>query len=217
MDERERLTHPLAEHREEHADGDDGLASLLERFQNGDTDAVGEFVSRYGPVIRAHYRRRIGRSMQRLVDSQDLLSTIARRLCQRVSARRVRAADRRELWALVLRIGNGAMVDRIRIVSRLRELEAGSSEFVHGLRARLDREDDPSGAVFAQELSRMLESLPSSTDRTLLLMWLHGTPLAQAGAEFGLTAAAARKRWERIRATLRRTLEADACGRRGTP
>jgi DNA-directed RNA polymerase specialized sigma24 family protein len=185
---------------------DRGVAALLSRFQEGDTDAVGDFVHRYGPVIRAHYRRRIGRSMQRLVDSQDLLSTIARRLCQRVSSRRVRASDRHQLWTLVFRIGDGALVDRIRILSRLRSLE-GDSEFVHLLRGRLDRPGDSSGNEFAEELAGMLDSLHTETDKTLLVMWLHGMPLAEAGAEFGLTPPAARKRWERIRHALRARLE----------
>ncbi|HZW08583.1 MAG TPA: ECF-type sigma factor [Phycisphaerales bacterium] len=182
---------------------DEGVAVLLTRFRAGDTDAVGDFVSRYGPLIRAHYRRRIGRSMQRLVDSQDLLSTIARRLCQRVSNRRIRAVDRRQLWAMVYRIGDGALVDRVRVLARLRSLEADSSEFVHMLRERLDRPEDVAGAAFAEELAAMLASLETEIDRRLLVMWLHGTALGDAGAEFGLSAAATRKRWERIRGHLR--------------
>jgi DNA-directed RNA polymerase specialized sigma24 family protein len=188
-------------------DRDEGVSVLLSRFHEGDTAAVGDFVVRYGPVIRAHYRRRIGRSMQRLVDSQDLLSTIARRLCQRVSNRRVQASDRQQFWALVFRIGDGALVDRMRIVSRLRSLEADTSPFVHMLRERLDRPEDQSGAAFAEELSRMLESLPTDVDRHLLMMWLHGVPSSEAGADFGLSAPAARKRWERIRHVLRRQFE----------
>lgn len=192
------------------ADDDEGVSTLLPRLHQGDTGAVGDFISRYGPVIRAYYRRRIGRSMQRLVDSQDLLSTIARRLCQRVSNGRLAALDRQELWALVYRIGDGALVDRMRIIARLRSIEADSSPIVHELRSRLDRPGDRSGAAFAEELSRILASLQSDLDRHLLLMWLQGVPLTEAAADLGIAATLARKRWERIRFALRKQEELGA-------
>ncbi|MBK7405154.1 MAG: hypothetical protein IPJ41_11105 [Phycisphaerales bacterium] len=141
--------------------------------------------------------------MRRLVDSQDLLSTIARRLCQRVQANRVVAADSRQLWALVFRIGDDALIDRVRIVSRLRALEAADSPFVQMLRARLVGDDGPGGRGFEHEMAAMLESLPTDIDRELLVLWLHGASLADAGEQLGLTPAAARKRWQRLRESIR--------------
>ena len=178
------------------------VAGLVERFRGGDSEAVGEFVARYGPIIRTHFRRKIGGSMHRLVDSQDLLSTISRRLCQRVMNGRVRAEDHQQLWALVYRIGNDALVDRVKVVSRLRSLEAEGSPFVRGMRDRLDQQDSGSSHEFTEELNNMLGLLPSSTDRELLMLWLHGKSLADAGASLGMNAAMARKRWQRIRETL---------------
>lgn len=176
---------------------------LVSRFRAGDADAVGVFLERYGPLVRAHYRRKIGRSMRRLVDSQDLLSTIARRLCQRMQTGGVRAEDSRQFWALVYRIGDGALVDRVRIVARLRSLESADSPFVHRLRACLDQDPGTPDEEFADELACILDTLKSSTDRQLLVAWLNGQTFAEAGRELGLTPAATRKRWQRVRATLR--------------
>ena len=187
------------------AEGAD-VTSLVERFRGGDSEAVGEFVTRYGPVIRSHFRRKIGASMHRLVDSQDLLSTISRRLCQRVQNGRVSAEDDRQLWALVYRIGNDALVDRVKIVSRLRALESEGSPFVRGMRDRLDQAGTGSSQEFAEELHRMLGLLSTSADRELLVQWLHGKSLADAGASLGMNAAMARKRWQRIRETLQDAL-----------
>ncbi|MFG0260604.1 MAG: ECF-type sigma factor [Phycisphaerales bacterium JB041] len=182
------------------------VTSLVKRFRGGDSEAVGEFVSRYGPIIRSHFRRKIGASMHRLVDSQDLLSTISRRLCQRVQNGRVRAEDDQQLWALVYRIGNDALIDRVKIVSRLRSLESEGSPFVRGMRDRLDQGGVDSPQEFAEELHRMLGLLSTSADRELLVQWLHGKSLADAGASLGMNAAMARKRWQRIRETLQDAL-----------
>lgn len=180
---------------------------LVTRVRRGDPEAVGEFFERFGPLVRAHFRRKIGRSMRRLVDSEDLLSTIARRLCQRVMGRGVRATDTRQFWALVYRIGNDALVDRVRIVSRLRALEASDSPFVRGLQERLVVLEDGSDAEFNEELEAMLERLESPVDRELLMRWLHGETLAEAGEALGLSAPAARKRWQRLRAQIQRMWE----------
>lgn len=182
-------------------------AELVRRFRAGDAEAVGVFLERYGPVVRAHYRRRIGSSMRRLVDSQDLLSTIARRLCQRVMVGGVRAEDSSQLWALIYRIGNDALVDRIRILNRLQSLEREGSPFVRGLRERLSDAGQRSESEFAEELSRLLELMDSSLDRELLLRWLHGELLADAGEALGLKAPATRKRWQRLRETIARDWE----------
>lgn len=184
-----------------------GEGALVARFRAGDAEAVGEFLERYGPLVRAHYRRKIGRSMRRLVDSQDLLSTIARRLCQRVKAKRVLATDDRQLWALVYRIGDDALIDRVRIISRLRELESAGSPFVQALRQRLDRPERGSDAEFSEELGAIIESVASPSDRELLVRWLHGETLSQAGEALGLSAPATRKRWQRLREEIRNTLE----------
>lgn len=182
---------------------------LLTRFRSGDAEAVGEFLHRYGPLVRAHYRRKIGRSMQRLVDSQDLLSTIARRLCQRVQSQRVEAANSKQLWALVYRIGNDALIDRVKITSRLRSLEDAESPFVHALRSRLSGERVGSASEFAEELAQILEALPAHTDRELLIHWLHGESLSAIGDALGLSAAATRQRWRRLRSSLRDHWERD--------
>lgn len=177
-------------------------AGLVGRFRAGDAEAVGEFLERFGPVIRAHFRRKIGPSMRRLVDSQDLLSTITRRLCQRVLGHRVEAENGRQLWALVYRIGNDALVDRVRVVSRLRSLEEAGSPFVNAMRQRLDGQGNTSETEFAEQLALMLTQLDTPEDRELLVRWLHGESLADAGASLGINAPAARKRWQRIRERL---------------
>lgn len=193
-----------------HPDTLDGpLPGLLERLRAGDPDAVGEFFTEYGPVVRAHYRRKIGRQMQRLVDSQDLLSTILRRLCLRLRGTGIRAENHKQFWALVYRIGNDAIVDRIQVVDRLREMEAQGSEFARAMSERLMTSGPHADRDFAEQLSLVLDRIESSIDRELLVLWLHGHGLSDAGAILGLNPAAVRKRWQRLREAIRRDLKAE--------
>lgn len=181
----------------------DDESVMIARFQNGDMEVVADFLDRYGDLLRAHYRRKIGRSMRRLVDSQDLLSTIARRLCMRVKASKIRAVNTKQLWALIYRIGDGALVDRVRIIERLRSLEEVNSPFVNDLRQRLDREDTNTDADFADELNQMCQALHTDADRYILVQWLNGEPLADIAEELDMKAPMIRKRWQRIRETIR--------------
>lgn len=188
------------------------ITSLVQRLRTGDSEAVGEFLEEYGPVVRAHFRRKIGPRMRRLVDSQDLLSTILRRLCQRMRGTGIRAENHRQFWALVYRIGNDALIDRIQVISRLRELESGGSHFASSMADRLITEGPDADREFATQLGRILDRIESPLDREILVLWLHGHSLLDSGEMLGLTPAAVRKRWQRLRECIRKDLE--SAGRR---
>ena len=63
-----------------HASTDSDLDSLVSRMAAGDREAVGTFLSLYGPMIRRRVRGKLRMSVRRLFDSQDILSTVGRRL-----------------------------------------------------------------------------------------------------------------------------------------
>ncbi len=189
------------------SDPDEPMAGMLDRLRKGDSQAVAQFLTEYGPVVRAHFRRKIGPGMQRLVDSQDLLSTILRRLCQRVGGAGIRAENHRQFWALVYRIGNDALVDRIQVVSRLREMQTQGSDFARFMAERLVSSGPQAEHEFTEQLALILERIESSVDRELLVLWLHGRSLSDAGEALGLSPAGARKRWQRLRETIRASLE----------
>ena len=62
----------------------ENVESLLRRMRNGDREAAAQFITRYEDRIRRRIRGKLNPSVRRLFDSQDIFSTIGRRLDQYV-------------------------------------------------------------------------------------------------------------------------------------
>ncbi len=194
----------------ENATTDPGVESLLARIRGGDRGAAADFLEGNAPLIRRRYRHKLGRAMRRVFDSQDLMSTVARRLDHLIRSGHVLAANSAQFWALLFRIADGAVVDKIRVIQRLNKVEAPESEFAQALRARLEAGsivDDESGDLV---LARLFESIPEAKDREILSLWLSGSSHAVIAQLTELKPDVVRKRWERIRQHCRETLEEHA-------
>src|SRR5690606_928250 len=99
------------------------------------------FIMTYGSRIRRRIRGKLGPSMRRLFDSQEILSTLGRRLDIYVRDQKLDATEENQLWTLVFRMAENAMVDKTRIYQRLQSVEGSDSVFAHDLLARLRRAD----------------------------------------------------------------------------
>jgi len=180
---------------------------LLLRMRAGDRDAAGAFVMQYGPRIRRRVRGKLAPSMRRLYDSMDILSTLGRRLDDYVMHGRMQAADELELWKLVFAIADHAVVDKARMYASLSLYEGADSEFAQQLlrRLRVAETERNSGAEF--EIEQCLRRLQDPDDRRMLSMWLTGETMVAIAETLEILPAAARKRWEKIKATLRMHLQ----------
>ncbi|TVQ59449.1 MAG: sigma-70 family RNA polymerase sigma factor [Phycisphaerales bacterium] len=176
--------------------------ALLNRMRAGDRDAAAEFVTRYESRIRRRIRGKLGPAMRRLFDSQDILSTLGRRLDRFVRAERVEARTPDELWSLIMGMANNAVVDKARVYRRLRRVERDDAGFAdlmltrlnEGERARRDPEID---------LEAAFDALKSEVDRQILTMWLTGSRHAHIANSVGLSPDAVRQRWQTIKSHLR--------------
>ena len=203
------------------------LPGLIERMRSGDRRAAAVFVLEYGPRVRRRLRGKLSRAMRRVFDSQDLMSTLARRLDAFVLAGRLRATTEGQFWSLVFQMAEHALIDKARVLRRLRAAEGEDGPLARALEARVrgagtegravgggggggGEVDEDSGA--ALELAATFDMLPDSTDRAILSLWLNGTPHAVTADCVGLSPAAVRQRWMGIRARIRAGLE-DSDGR----
>ena len=100
-------------------DEGDGVQLLLDRMRSGDRVAAAVFITRYGSRIRRRIHGKLSPAMRRIFDSQDILSTLGRRLDQYVRFGRLAAASEDELWALVFRMAENAVIDKARVFRRL--------------------------------------------------------------------------------------------------
>lgn len=146
--------------------------------------------------------------MRRIFDSQDILSTVLRRFDNYVQKREFDSASEEQLLALVVRIAENAVIDKVRIVQRLERAESSDGHVAHAMIERL-RESAPDAndeAAVDRVLDRAFDALDNPIDRQILWFWLAGRRHSDAAEYLGIPADTIRKRWERIRASLSESL-----------
>ena len=186
------------------------IDDLVLRMRQGDRHAVAEFVTLYGPFVRRRVRGKLGPTMRRLFDSQEILSTLSRRLDRYVRSGRVEAATEPQLWALVFRMVDAALIDKVRIIRRLRHVEGEDTDFARSFLSRLDEAGRVGDDGVELTVDAALNLLPSATDRQILSLWLMGNSHRLIAEYVGLSHEATRKRWQSIRERLRAHLSGDA-------
>ena len=196
----------------ETANPDDGgdrstVRALMEAMGRGERRAAAEFVVCYGPQIRRRIRGKLRVQMRRLFDSQDILSTLGRRLDSYVQRGQFEARTEGEFWSLVFTIAERSVSEKAKIWKSLTDSDNGlARESMRGGRGGglalcepLSREElTPDG-----EFEHLLQSIPSGTDRQIARLWAMGHPSEFIATEVGLTAAGVRQRWLRTRERLR--------------
>ncbi len=178
-------------------------ATLLERMRTGDRSACGEFMLHYGDLLRLRIRDKLSVNLRLVLDSEDVLSTVTRRLDVIVCSERLRAESDRQLWALVMQIAKNVVSENVK-------RQSGSRMFIDRL-ANLE-DEAAKGAVAGDEadpdlVHRALRILPCQEDRFVLRKRISGCTHDEIALLSGSTPAAVRMRWSRILKTLRENLE----------
>jgi DNA-directed RNA polymerase specialized sigma24 family protein len=176
------------------------VRTLLEAMGRGERQAAAEFVIRYGPQIRRRVRGKLRVSMRRLFDSQDILSTLGRRLDTYVHRGNFEPRSEGELWSLVFTIAERSVIEKAKIWEALAEKESG-----------LARETVAQDAVSAltiehgpdSEFEQLLGCIPAEDDRQIARLWSMGKTSELIAADVGMTPDQVRKRWSRTRDRLR--------------
>jgi len=185
--------------------------ALLARMRAGDRTAAAEFVERFGPRIRRRIRGKLNPAMRRLFDSQEIMSTLGRRLDAFIGAGRLNAGSINQLWALLLRMADNSLIEKARVFRGLEAKEGEDSPLAHSVAQRLRAAErlDPEGPLI--EIDRALLSLEDGMDREILSLWLMGSNHVEIGTTVGLAPTAVRKRWQGIRGKLREAFESGGC------
>lgn len=176
---------------------------LLDRIRAGSRAAAAELIHTYEPMIRRRIRGQLSGRMRRLFDSEDIFSTVCRRLDHFVERRSVSATSMGELIKLLQTITERSIVDKARIVTKQRILERNITER-QGPEWRFDRTSPRDSARDWVEYSRLLET---ELDRQILFHWLRGLTHNVIAEQLGISHDLARKRWQLIRSRLRACIE----------
>ncbi len=180
------------------------LGALVTRMRDGDREAAAAFMTIYGDRVRRRVSGKLSPAMRRLFDSQEILSTVTRRLDRCVSTGGLNAAAPEQLWALVFQIAENSVVDKGRIYRKLQNTESRDQPFADRLRQRLDAAEAAHGVDATElELDAVLRSLPTPLDREILTGWLRGLSYETMSQELGLRVDTLRRRFKRIKKSLR--------------
>ncbi len=184
---------------------DAGVAidALLTRMRAGDREAAAQFIQVYGSRVRRRVRGKLGRPMRRLFDSQEILSTVSRRLDDYVRGGKLEAVREDQLWALVFRIAENALVDKSRIFQRLQRVEDSDGPFARDLLRRLEVAEAQHSDGAQIEVDQALRCLDDLIDRQILTSWLSGDSHNDIAQQVGIAPTGIRKRWQKIKARLR--------------
>jgi DNA-directed RNA polymerase specialized sigma24 family protein len=186
--------------------------ALLARMQSGDRDAVGVFIDVYGDRIRRRVRAQLRPGVRRVFDSQEILSTVARRLDELVHTGDLRATEEAQLWSLIFRIATNAVIDKSKALARLRRAEKSDRVFARRLLSQIERSSagrPTADGAAEEEIARLLRAVPDPIDRQILELWLRDTSLAAIATALELPDGTVRRRWGNVKATLERHLRDD--------
>ncbi len=188
------------------------LPALLDRMRAGDRQAAATFLSRFGARIHRRVSGKLGSAMRRLFDSQEIMSTVARRLDQFVRAGRVEAGSIGELWSLVVQIADHSLAEKARVFRALERREGEDGPFADLVRQRMRAAEIRASDGPEIEVDRALRHLSDPCDREILSLWLTGHSHVQTAELMGMAPTAIRKRWQGIREQLRNYFEGQLHG-----
>ncbi len=186
------------------------VQALLARMRAGDRDAAAAFLVNYGDLLRRRVRGKLGASVRRMFDSLDILSTIGRRFDRYVRDGKLQALDEPGLWALLFRMAEAAVIDKVRVVKRLQVAEGEDSPVARELLARMSVAENGHADAGGPEivLEKALAALKTDDDRTILTLWLADWPLFRIAEAMGSRPVDVRLRWQTIREHLKARFQA---------
>ena len=187
------------------------LDELIRRMRAGDREAAAAFVMRYSSRIRRRIRGKLNPSMRRVFDSQDILSTVGRRLDSFVQSGRMDAASEGQLWSLMFTIANNAVVEKSRQFRRLRRLEDADCGFARELTDRQRRSERRASAAPPIEVGEAISLFDDKIDKQILSLWLSDTRQCDIARRIDLAPTAVRKRWQKITTRLRERFATELC------
>lgn len=162
--------------------------------------AVANYILTHQERIRAIARRKLTTTTRRVFDSEEVLSSVMRRLDSMAARGTLLPHSEAELWALVEAITKNTAVSKTRLIERTRNLLTEDGLYAYELLRRLNAcETDDEATLLVQ---RMLLSLKEGADRRLVVLRLQGANHRAAADLLRTTEAATRQRWTKVRKEL---------------
>lgn len=164
--------------------------------------AIADYALSNAAKIRAIARRKLTQATRAVSDSEDVFSSVARRLDLLAAGGKLRPRSESELWKLIKVIAQNNAVSQTRLIERSRVLLTEDGPLAYEMSKRFNAcQSDEEATVLFQ---RMMLSLPDGQHRQLMDLLYRGANHGAIAALLHISAEASRQRWKNIRTTLAR-------------
>jgi hypothetical protein len=147
--------------------------------------------------IRAVARRKLTNVARSSFDSEDVLSSVVRRMDKLFHDGRLQVATRDELWRLVQAVTSNRAVSFTRLRERMKQLGAEGGAYEQHLANVFSTCESDDEAILT--LYQVAARLAQPADRQLFLLRARGANHRAAAAVLGTSEEAARQRWASVR------------------
>lgn len=171
-------------------------AVLAQQGGTGYREALATYLVANLDKLRTIASRKLDRSNRAVFDSDEVVSSVVRRLDTLAQRGAIRATSEEELWALIVRIVSNATISRIRLIEVARRHLSDDGPYVSMLIARVGQlETDDEASLFVYRLVSIQED---ATDRQILLLRMRGMTMAIIADQLGLSESAIKMRYKRV-------------------
>lgn len=174
-----------------------------ERDERGDSPAraaLARFILENEAKVRAIARRKLP-SNQGVFDSEDVVSSVLRRLDTMAQSGVFAPRSAEELWGLIKAIACRTAVDRRRLIERARNFLTEDGPYAYELLKRLNASPTDDDALML--VLRIMMSIKNQTDRQLFALLHRGASHRAIAAALNLPSEeASRQRWCALRRDL---------------
>lgn len=150
--------------------------------------------------IRALARKRLTQKTRSVYDSEDVFSSVLRRLDGLAAGGALRPVCEAELWALVKQIALNTAVSKTRLIERAKSLLTEDGPLAYEVVRRLNACNGDDEAALL--IHRMFEALETSAERQILGLLMRGASHRVVAQLLGISEEASRQRWMAIRRRL---------------
>jgi len=163
-------------------------------------EAIAAWAMQHQRQIRTLARSRLTSHTRSVFDSEDVFSSVVRRLDGLARDGTLRPNSEAELWALARQIALNTAISKTRLIERSRRLLTEDGPLAYEIERRVSAcvgDDDAALLVH-----RMYEALENSADRQIFGLLLRGASHRAVSQLLGISVDASRQRWMAIRRRL---------------
>jgi DNA-directed RNA polymerase specialized sigma24 family protein len=180
--------------------GSGGEDPIFRAGQKPVRQALAEFVLKNQERVRAVARRKLSPRTRAACDSEDVLSSVLRRLDDMARRGVFQPRSEPELWALIKSIARNTALSRTRLIEGMRNRLTEDGPYAYEVLKRLNAcETDDEATLLVY---RMMMSLKDATDRQIMGLLFRGARHKAIATLLGISEEASRQRWLVIRRDL---------------